>query len=69
MPIGPGKYDDEATFVREETRAEAVVVLVVNGDRGTGFSVQGPLDITAALPDLMEYMAREIRKLTRQGEL
>jgi len=26
-----------------------------------GFSVQGPLAITAALPELLENMAREIR--------
>lgn len=69
MPLGPGVYDEEATFVREETRADAVVVLVVNGVRGSGFSVQGPLNIHAVLPDLMEYMAGEIRKLNRQGEL
>lgn len=37
---GPGKYDDLATYVREESEAEAVMVIVLNGNAGDGFSVQ-----------------------------
>lgn len=63
MPPGPGKYDDACTVARESTQAEAVVLLVLNGDRGTGFSVQSHgEDISAALPDLLEHMARQIRQ-------
>lgn len=38
MPVGPGKYDDVATRVRELTGAEAVALIVVGGVKGTGFS-------------------------------
>jgi hypothetical protein len=63
MAHGPGKYDDACTAARESTQAEAVVLLVLNGDRGTGFSVQAlGQDISAALPDLLEHVAREIRR-------
>lgn len=37
---GPGKYDEETTWVRERTSAELVVVLVANGIKGSGFSAQ-----------------------------
>lgn len=40
MPLGPGKYDDMCTMVREATGAQAVVVVIVGGSRGDGFSVQ-----------------------------
>ncbi len=40
MALGPGKYDDMATHVRENTDAAAVVVIVLNGNKGNGFSVQ-----------------------------
>lgn len=65
--IGPGKYDYECTFVREHTQAEGAVVLVLNGERGTGFSVQAPAHVHFALPDLLEDLARRIRQSMKQG--
>jgi hypothetical protein len=63
MATGPSKYNDECTAARESTNAEAVVLLVLNGDRGTGFAVQAHGEhFSAALPDLLEHMAREIRR-------
>lgn len=38
--LGPGKYDPMCTRVREELGAEAVVLLVINGTAGSGFSMQ-----------------------------
>lgn len=61
-----GKYDEECTFMREHTRAEGVVLVVLNGERGTGFSVQGPMHVHAALPDVLEHIAREIRKFYQE---
>lgn len=61
MAIGPGKYDHLATYVREQAQAEAVILIVVGGDRGGGFSVQAhSLDITASLPALLRHIADEI---------
>jgi hypothetical protein len=40
MTTGPGKYDDVATLVREKTDASCVVVIVIDGYKGDGFSVQ-----------------------------
>lgn len=45
---GPGKYDEHATRVREETGAQSVVVIVIGGNKGHGFShqMQVPTDST-----------------------
>jgi len=59
---GPGKYDEQCTYVREQTQAEGAIVLVLNGRRGTGFSVQGPLYVHELLADVLEHLAGAIRK-------
>lgn len=44
--FGPGVYDDLCTYVREQSGADAVIVLVINGKRGSGFSAQArPLSL------------------------
>jgi hypothetical protein len=55
--IGPGKYDTEASEVMEATRAAGIVLLIVGGDRGEGFSVQGPLSLLVALPGMLREVA------------
>lgn len=61
MAIGPGKYDNLATMVREATEAQGVVLIVVGGLAGNGFSCQADLATTARLPDMLEHMAKQIR--------
>lgn len=60
-PQGPGKYDDQATYVREQTKAQGVIVLVLGGEHGSGFSVQADPMIMFVLPGLLEDIAKEIR--------
>lgn len=62
MALGPGKYDDLCSRVREEAGAAAAFVIVINGTKGSGFSLQtdNPL-LLAKLPDLLEDMARQLR--------
>ena len=59
MTIGPGKYDEECTLVRERTHAAGVVVIVVGGDKGAGFAVQtttaeAALDLPAVLRSMAD---------------
>lgn len=62
MSDGPGKYDDLCTYVREEANAAGAVVIVINGERGSGFSIQLPVEITPhGLADILERMAVTIR--------
>jgi hypothetical protein len=65
-PIGPGKYDDLCTHVRETAKAEGVIVIVINGERGQGFSVQAPPHLTYAIPALLRRMADEIEQSLRK---
>ena len=61
MALGPGKYDELASAAREVAEAEAVILIVLNGKRGSGFSVQGHgVDITASLPAILRGVADDI---------
>lgn len=63
MAEGPGKYDVLCTLVRDLSEARAALVIVLDGNKGSGFSVQvtDPF-IFAGLADLLEETARQIRK-------
>lgn len=62
MAIGPGKYDEICTIVREDTNARAAVVIILGGRYGSGFSVQAEgRDLTAHLPDLLDELSKQIR--------
>ncbi len=59
----PGKYNDACTVAREATDGELVLLIVVGGNKGSGFSVQGK----AAFPqgvivDTLRAVANEIEK-------
>lgn len=74
MPFGPGKYDREATDLLQKIHAQAVVVMVIDGDKGSGFSVcldqHGLWRDTEALPCILrsvaEHMEADFRKLKKQ---
>lgn len=65
MPKGGGKYGDLALAVRGATGADAVVLIVIKGAKGSGFSVAGTEDITPRLPPLLREMAQQIENDTR----
>lgn len=60
MAVGPGKYDDLATYVREKAEAKGVVLIVIGGPEGPGFSVQGDLATMVMLPSMLRAMADQI---------
>jgi hypothetical protein len=63
MPVGPGKYDDLTTLVREATSARAVILIVTEGNKGSGFSVQTTdMAIVRRLPQVLREMADEIER-------
>ncbi len=62
MAIGPGKYDDLATLVRERAKAQGVIVMVIGGALGSGFAVQGSAELTANLPALLREIADGIER-------
>ena len=62
MPYGPGKYDDVCTVVRETTNATGAIVIVLNGNQGSGFSCQilSQKISEPALVKLLRHVADEI---------
>lgn len=61
MATGAGRYDEAATTAREATKARGVALIVIQGEHGSGFSVQMDVAGMVVLPDMLEDMAREIR--------
>ena len=60
MATGPGKYDDLATHAWVASGADAVIVIVLNGDKGSGFSVQTNGTVAPCLPELLRFLADAI---------
>jgi hypothetical protein len=60
--IGPGKYDDLTTVLQQTTGAQGLVLVVVGGRLGSGFSCQ------TEHHDLLLVMARAMRKAADQME-
>ena len=64
MAIGPGKYDNLCTIVREQAGIGdqgGVIVIVVGGNKGNGFSCQADVETTLGLPDLLDRVAKQMR--------
>jgi len=62
MALGPGRYDSFCTDVRMLTGAQGVLLIVLNGILGSGFSCQADAATTTLLPDILENIARQIRR-------
>lgn len=61
MPIGPGRYDEECSRARIATNARGVILIVIDGKAGSGFSCQADIITTLQLPDILDTVAKEIR--------
>ena len=57
-----GKYDKECEEVFHSNKADAAIVIVLGGERGSGFSVTlTHSGLAYQLPDVLERMAQDIR--------
>jgi hypothetical protein len=63
MNDGPGKYDDACTAARESTQAQGVLLVVLGGNKGNGFSAQFVgADMVGRVPELLRVVADQIEK-------
>jgi len=68
--LGPGEYGREAEKLAHKLRAEAILLLVISGKRGSSFSVAVDSEVEYAstlermLPELLRKMADEIENST-----
>lgn len=53
MPVGPGKYAGIAERARAEAKALGAVVIVIEGEHGSSFEVEGPMQLNMMLPELL----------------
>lgn len=61
MPYGPGKYDKECMAAMATTEASTVVLVVLGGTLGHGFSVVSvDPKISRKLPGLLRQLADNI---------
>lgn len=60
MALGPGKYDAAVTELRAILQARGVLLVVVDGCHGSGFSAQLPPDLTLSLPEVLRQLADQI---------
>lgn len=61
MTMGPGRYDDVCTKARELAKAKGTLLIVLDGEKGNGFSCQADLKTMSQVPDILENIARQIR--------
>lgn len=57
-----GAFDAACARVRDTTQARCAVVVVIDAEAGSGYSVIGPLDAQILLPDILERMAKTLRQ-------
>jgi hypothetical protein len=62
----PGKYDYLCTVASQCADAEGTILIIINGNHGSGFSVQASADIIGRLPELLEDVSKKIRNSTPQ---
>jgi hypothetical protein len=64
MAQGPGRYDELATYCRTQAGAIAVLVVVIGGRNGSGFSIQvlegADRALAGRLPALLRGIAADI---------
>jgi hypothetical protein len=69
MTLGAGKYDDLLTAAREGAKATSAVLIVLDGEKGPGFSCQAPLAQTLTLPAILRFVADQVEADLRAGRL
>lgn len=61
MSNGAGIYDEDCGNVREKNNASGVLLIVLGGDKGNGFSIQAEGNIIQNVPEMLESIAKELR--------
>jgi len=64
---GAGVYDDVCTMARETTQADGAIVMILGGNKGSGFSVQVEQERIHELPAVLENIAAQLRADIRHG--
>jgi hypothetical protein len=63
---GAGKYADLCSHVRQLAEARGAIVMIFEGNKGTGFSIEAPGAAILALPFMMRALADDIEARIRK---
>jgi len=69
MPPGGGLYGDVASVVLMETQADGVIMIILNGRRGSGFSVAIAEELILDVPEALRRLADDIDRDLGAGKL
>jgi hypothetical protein len=58
---GPGKYDNICTVARVAADADCAIVIIINGNHGSGFSVQCTEGLVLDIPSILEHVIKDMR--------
>ena len=61
MPIGAGKYDAEVTELMDKLRPRSVILVVIDGPKGSGFSAHMTFPDLIRMPEMLEAIAAQLR--------
>lgn len=63
IPVGESAdlFDAACNHMRDVTHARCAVVIVIDGDSGSAYSVVGPLEAQVLLPDILQKIADTLR--------
>lgn len=63
MPMGPGKYDKECEAALQATRGDCVLLIVLGGNRGSGFSMSATIHgFGVDVPKILRETADQIEQ-------
>jgi hypothetical protein len=63
MPAGPGKYDAECQKVFFDVEAQTVLMVVVRGNKGNGFSViSTDMGLVVKMPGMLRDIADQLQR-------
>jgi hypothetical protein len=61
MALGPGKYDGIGEELAARFKAKGIIVVIIDGEKGTDFDLVGPALVREGASDLLESLAKDIR--------
>lgn len=63
-----GRYDEECTKLIKEFEARGVLLIVLDGKRGTGFSMStGDINLATAVPRILRQVADDIERQNKKA--
>lgn len=65
-PLGRGRYDDLCEKAFKEAQARGMILIVLGGTKGNGFSVTMPPDLLPMIPSVLRVAANMIEEDQRQ---